>query len=78
MPHDINRRSAGRSMDASTNARHARFAAACAIEETVSEQPVSAVAEKWKGVGIMKGGDEAVASGRCPLCHVCTDGTCSR
>ncbi len=68
---DIDRRSAGRSMDAGSNARHARFAAACAVEQTVSEQPVGAVAEEWRRVGILKCGEMLWAPWRCRL-RICT------
>ena len=54
---DITRRSSSRSLPANVNARHARFAAACAIDETVCEQPVGAVAQKWGRIGVIKGGE---------------------
>ena len=54
---DITRRSSSRSLPTSVNARHARFAAACAIDETVSEQPIGAVAQKWGRLGLLKGGE---------------------
>jgi len=54
---DITRRSSSRSLPTNVNARHARFAAACAIDETVSEQPVGAVAQKWGRLGLLKSGE---------------------
>ena len=57
MATDITRRSGGRSLAASVNGRHARFALACAVEETVSEQPAGAVAHKWGCIGLLKGGE---------------------
>lgn len=54
---DITRRSSSRSLPTNVNARHARFAAACAIDETVSEQPIGAVAQKWGRIGLIKGGE---------------------
>ena len=54
---DITRRSSSRSLPANVNARHARFAAACAVDETVCEQPAGAVAQKWGRIGLLKGGE---------------------
>lgn len=44
-------------MSANTAACHARFAAACAINELVNERPAGAVAETWGASGIFKGGE---------------------